>query len=97
MSAANVKQWHSAGSPSEAGGQNLEADAALFIAHAACHSCTEGFLHFMCLCTTCRDVAYRGFWFFPWLFAKPEPERQAVIQKTLKLMEDKVMDPPIGE
>jgi hypothetical protein len=29
--------------------------------------------------------------------SKPEAERQAVVQKTLKLMEDKVMDPPIGE
>lgn len=45
----------------------------------------------------CRDVSYRGFWLVPWLFAKPEAERQAVVQKTLKLMEDKVMDPPIGK
>lgn len=44
-----------------------------------------------------RDVSYRGFWFFPWMFGKPEAERQAVIQKTLKLMEEKVLDPPIGQ
>jgi hypothetical protein len=42
-------------------------------------------------------VAYRGFWFVPWLFGKPEAERQAIIQKTLQLMLDKVLDPPIGE
>lgn len=45
----------------------------------------------------CRDVSYRGFWFVPWLFGKPEAERQAVIQKTLQLMQEKVLDPPIGE
>jgi NADPH:quinone reductase-like Zn-dependent oxidoreductase len=44
-----------------------------------------------------RDVAYRGFWFVPWLFGKPEAERQAIIQKTLQLMLDKVLDPPIGK
>lgn len=49
-----------------------------------------------CVCTH-RDVSYRGFWFAPWLFGKPEAERQAVIQKTLQLMEQKVLDPPIGE
>jgi hypothetical protein len=45
----------------------------------------------------CRDVGYRGFWFFPWLESKSQQERQAVVAKTLKLMADGTMSPPVGE
>jgi NADPH:quinone reductase-like Zn-dependent oxidoreductase len=43
-----------------------------------------------------RDVAYRGFWFFPWLESKSPQEQKAVVQKTLQLMAEGIMDPPIG-
>jgi hypothetical protein len=45
----------------------------------------------------CRDVGYRGFWFFPWLESKSQQEQQAVVAKTLKLMADGTMSPPVGE
>ncbi|KAF6263151.1 hypothetical protein COO60DRAFT_1293128 [Scenedesmus sp. NREL 46B-D3] len=44
-----------------------------------------------------RDVSYRGFWFFPWLESKSQQEQQAVVAKTLKLMADGTMSPPVGE
>jgi NADPH:quinone reductase-like Zn-dependent oxidoreductase len=44
-----------------------------------------------------RDVAYRGFWLVPWLEAKPASEQRAVVEKTVKLLADKVMDPPVGK
>lgn len=46
--------------------------------------------------TAVRDVAYRGFWFFPWLEAKTPKDRAAVVQKTLKLMGEGIMTPPVG-
>lgn len=46
---------------------------------------------------TFRDVSYRGFWFFPWLESKSPQEKKSVVQKTLQLMAEGIMDPPIGE
>lgn len=45
----------------------------------------------------CRDVGYRGFWFFPWLESKSQEQQQAVVAKTLRLMADGTMAPPVGE
>eukprot|EP00878_Enallax_costatus_P001707 GHUV01001862.1.p1 GENE.GHUV01001862.1~~GHUV01001862.1.p1 ORF type:complete len:339 (+),score=112.89 GHUV01001862.1:212-1228(+) len=44
-----------------------------------------------------RDVAYRGFWFFPWLESKSPQDRKAVVQKTLQLMGEGIMSPPVGK
>jgi hypothetical protein len=49
------------------------------------------------VCCCCRDVGYRGFWFFPWLESKSPEQQQAVVAKTLKLMADGTMSPPVGE
>lgn len=48
------------------------------------------------LVLVCRDVGYRGYWFFPWLESKSPADKQAVIDKTIKLMADGVMSPPVG-
>lgn len=49
------------------------------------------------LMSATRDVAYRGFWLVPWLDSKSPQDQQAVVQKTLDLMAQGIMSPPIGE